>query len=144
MWQTHFRVLVKLPYCCDDQHTTMCLSHLLPRGWLPCQGRHHRYSSIPIWPPDFFMFPGVKTQIKGRHFGQHSEGWHLSFKGENDYHTAFDAWKTHWNLCVDAWGMYFEYFWRVVLVEPRKSIVTSSLTLLSGQTLYRLYKYALC
>ncbi|KAJ8950422.1 hypothetical protein NQ318_003698 [Aromia moschata] len=29
---------------------------------------------------------------------------------ENDYRAAFDAWKTRWNRCVDAGGMYFERF----------------------------------
>ncbi|KAJ8937392.1 hypothetical protein NQ318_015472 [Aromia moschata] len=29
---------------------------------------------------------------------------------ENDYRAAFDAWKTLWNRCVDAGGMYFERF----------------------------------
>ncbi|KAJ8949243.1 hypothetical protein NQ318_022756 [Aromia moschata] len=29
---------------------------------------------------------------------------------ENDYRAAFDAWKTRWNRCVDAGGMYFESF----------------------------------
>ncbi|KAJ8962268.1 hypothetical protein NQ318_018246 [Aromia moschata] len=71
--------------------------------------------SPDVAPPGFFLFPRLKTPMKGQHFGsvkniQKAYTDALKAIPENDYRAAFDAWKTRWNRCVDAEGMYFDSF----------------------------------
>lgn len=66
-------------------------------------------------PADFFLFPRVKTALKGRHHGTLDavkEACTRALKDipESDYQGAFEAWKHRWQKCVDAQGSYFEEF----------------------------------
>uniref|UniRef100_V5GSS2 Mariner Mos1 transposase n=1 Tax=Anoplophora glabripennis TaxID=217634 RepID=V5GSS2_ANOGL len=66
-------------------------------------------------PPDFFLFPRLKTPMKGKHF-ETIEGIQaacttaLKCIPEEDYRHAFDSWKIRWSQCINAGGAYFEEF----------------------------------
>ncbi|PNF33581.1 hypothetical protein B7P43_G14689 [Cryptotermes secundus] len=71
--------------------------------------------SPDVAPPDFFLFPRLKTPMKGHHFGTVDEVKEACTKALKDilkeaYHDAFDAWKSRWKRCIDAEGAHFEAF----------------------------------
>jgi hypothetical protein len=71
----------------------------------------------PYWPDltpcDFALFPKLKMKLKGRHFEtvsdiQRESQAVLDSIKENDFHSAFEAWKKHWDRCICSQGDYFE------------------------------------
>ena len=66
-------------------------------------------------PPDFFLFPRVKRELKGHRFDcieavQVATTKALSSIPETDFQQAFDEWQTRRTKCIDAGGTYFEYY----------------------------------
>lgn len=66
-------------------------------------------------PADFFLFPKIKTALKGIHFGsieaiQAAVTKALNEVPINDFQNAYQAWKRRWQKCVDAQGEYFEEY----------------------------------
>ncbi|PNF27361.1 hypothetical protein B7P43_G02438 [Cryptotermes secundus] len=64
---------------------------------------------------DFFLFPHLKSTMKGHHFGTVDKVKEACTKALKDitkeaYHDAFDAWKSRWKRCIDSEGEYFEAF----------------------------------
>lgn len=71
--------------------------------------------SPDLAPADFFLFPKVKTALKGRHYGtldavKAACTRALKDVSVTDFHGAFVAWKTRLHKCVDAEGAYFEKY----------------------------------
>ena len=88
----------------------------------PEQSNYHflRTLTIPL-PPyspdlapcDFYLFPKLKSKLKGHHFGtmeniQKIITDELNTLTENDFQYCYDRWKKRWNHCVTSQGSYFE------------------------------------
>ncbi|XP_049516048.1 histone-lysine N-methyltransferase SETMAR-like [Dermacentor silvarum] len=71
--------------------------------------------SPDLIPLDFFLFPHLKTPLKGKHFGT-VDGIKAACTAalkaipEEDYRNAFESWKSRWSPCIDAKGEYFAEF----------------------------------
>lgn len=66
-------------------------------------------------PPDFFLFPRLKSTLKGKHHGsveavQQAVTRELNSIPGEAFQQAYKDWKTRWQRCVDAEGAYFEEF----------------------------------
>lgn len=62
---------------------------------------------------DLFLFPRVKTTLKGQSQGTVAEikaASKIACRTEKDFQDAFQAWTTCWQKCVDAQGSYFVEF----------------------------------
>jgi hypothetical protein len=64
-------------------------------------------------PCDFFLFPKMKLELKGRRFDtiddiqSESQGV-LDMLTEMDFQKAFQKWRRRWDRCLHARGNYFE------------------------------------
>lgn len=71
--------------------------------------------STDLVPSGFFLFPMIKKELKGHHFG--------TLEGAKEVRTrcfkkvpfdafqgVFNAWEKRWSLCSDAEGCYFKNF----------------------------------
>jgi hypothetical protein len=73
----------------------------------------HPPYSPDLAPADFFMFPKLKTTLKGRRF-QTTEGIQenaireLRAITESASQEAFQQWKERWERCIASRGDYFE------------------------------------
>jgi hypothetical protein len=68
---------------------------------------------VPHPPCDFALFPKLKMKLKGRHFEtvsdiQRESQAVLDSIKENDFHSAFEAWKKRWHRCIRSKVDYFE------------------------------------
>lgn len=73
----------------------------------------HPPYSPDLAPADFFLFPKMKSKLKGRRFDtieeiQHSSQEVLNTLQEQDFQQAFQQWQRRWNRCIAAQGNYFE------------------------------------
>jgi hypothetical protein len=73
----------------------------------------HPPYSPDLAPCDFFLFPKMKLQLKGRRFDTLEEIQRelqnvLVTLREQNFQHAFQQWQRHWNRCADAQGDYFE------------------------------------
>ena len=71
--------------------------------------------SPDLAPADFFLFPRLKSCMKGRHFGtienvQAAVTTILKDISIQEFQGSFQAWQNRWQRCVDAQGCYFEKF----------------------------------
>lgn len=71
--------------------------------------------SPDIAPNDFFLFPKLKSSLKGRHFKTRNEIIQNSLSTlkaipKEDYKKCFENWEKRWHRCVEARGDYFEKF----------------------------------
>ena len=69
--------------------------------------------SPDLAPCDFFLFPKMKLQLKGRRFDtveeiQRESQNVLGRLREQDFQHAFQQWQRRWDRCVAAQGDYFE------------------------------------
>jgi len=99
-------------------HHNNALSHmsLLIRSYLA----KHQTSVVPhppyspdLAPADFFMFPKLKTTLKGRRFQtieeiQQNAIRELRTITESAFQEAFQQWKKHWERCITSRGDCFE------------------------------------
>jgi len=74
--------------------------------------RQPPYSS-DLAPCEFFLFPKMKLQLKGRRFDtveeiQRESQNVLGRLREQDFQHAFQQWQRRWDRCVAAQGDYFE------------------------------------
>ena len=66
--------------------------------------------------PKFFLFPRLKSSLKGHHFGtvknvpQAAVTNVLQEIPVQDFQTSYDAWQNRWQRCIDAQGCYFEEY----------------------------------
>ena len=61
---------------------------------------------------DFYLFPNLKSKLKGHHFGtteniQKIVTDELNTLTENDFQYYYDQWEKRWNHCVTSQGSYF-------------------------------------
>jgi len=66
-------------------------------------------------PSDFFLFPWLKSSLKGHHFGtaknvQAAVTNALKEFPVQDFQASYDAWQNRWQRCIDAQGCYFEEY----------------------------------
>uniref|UniRef100_A0A8B9VE04 Transposase n=2 Tax=Anas TaxID=8835 RepID=A0A8B9VE04_9AVES len=82
----------------------------------------HKVATLPqppyspdLAPPDFFLFPRIKSTLKGKHHAlvealQEAVTRELNSIPVQAFLEAYENWKTRWQQCVDAEGCYFEKF----------------------------------
>jgi hypothetical protein len=64
-------------------------------------------------PADFYLFPKLKSSLKGRRFQtveeieEHSTRY-LCAIPQNTFQDAFQNWKKRWERCIKSGGEYFE------------------------------------
>ena len=73
----------------------------------------HPPSSPDLDPADFFLFPKLKTTLKGRHFQtieeiQENATIELRAITSSAFQEAFQKWKKRWDRCIANRGDYFE------------------------------------
>ena len=71
--------------------------------------------SPDLAPADFFLFPRLKSCMKGKHFGttenvQAAVTTTLKDISIQEFQASFQTWQNRWQRCVDAEGCYFERF----------------------------------
>ena len=71
--------------------------------------------SPDLAPPNFFLFPWLKSSLKGHHFGtvknvQAAMTNALTEIPVQDFQASYDAWQNRWQWCIDAQGCYFEEY----------------------------------
>jgi hypothetical protein len=64
-------------------------------------------------PCDFFLFPRLKSTLKGKRFQnvaeiQLNKTRQLQAIPKQAYQTRIEKWKDHWNRCIQSGGSYFE------------------------------------
>jgi len=81
----------------------------------------HQTSVVPhppyfldLAPADFFLFPELKTTLKGLHFqiiegNQENAIRELHIITESAFQEAFQQWKKCWERCIASRGDYFEW-----------------------------------
>jgi hypothetical protein len=62
---------------------------------------------------DFFLFPKLKTHLKGHHFGtvenvQAAATRALNNISSEDLQHCYEEWQQRWNHCIRSQGAYFE------------------------------------
>jgi histone-lysine N-methyltransferase SETMAR len=72
----------------------------------------HSAYSTDLAPADFYLFPKMKMQLKGRHFHTVAEIQRESQKvmdllTQNDFKAAFQQWQEHCDRCIAAQSDYF-------------------------------------
>lgn len=75
----------------------------------------HPPYSPDMAPADFFLFPRIKTVLKGSRFGsieaiQDAVTRALAKVPIEAFQDAYRAWQSRWKKCVDAQGNYFEEY----------------------------------
>ena len=73
----------------------------------------HPPYSPDLAPADFFLFPKIKTTLKGRRFQTTEEIQENAIRElraitENALQEAFQQWKKRWERCIASRGDYFE------------------------------------
>ena len=92
-------------------HTALSILEFLAKKNIPVLP-HPPYSPDQT-PCDFCLFPKLKSNLKGHHFGtmeyiQKIVTDELNTLMENDFKYFYDQWKKRWNHCVTSLGSYFE------------------------------------
>ena len=69
--------------------------------------------SPDLAPADFFLFPKLKSTLKGRRFQTVEEIKENSLQDlrgipQNTFQDAFQNWKKRWERCIKSGGEYFE------------------------------------
>jgi transposase len=65
--------------------------------------------------PDFFLFPRLKSSLKGHHFGtvknvQAAVTNALKEIPVQDFQASYNTWQNRWQQCIDVQGCYFEEY----------------------------------
>ena len=94
-----------------------CHTALLVREFLA----KHRVTTLPhpppyspdMAPPDFFLFPRLKRDLKGNRYSSVEDvqgAVTASLKGipESEFQKAYAQWESRYTRCVEAKGCYFE------------------------------------
>jgi len=73
----------------------------------------HPLYSPDLAPCDFFLFPKLKTHLKGYHFGtvenvQAAATRALNNISREDFLHCYEEWQQRWNHCIQSQGAYFE------------------------------------
>nr|XP_042900069.1 histone-lysine N-methyltransferase SETMAR-like [Parasteatoda tepidariorum] len=104
---------------CERRTTGTCImqhSSQLTHTFLTKHGittiRQPTYSS-DLAPSYFWLFPKLKTSLKGSRFESKEEIMRNATMEQNtipkeDFQRCFQQWKDRWARCVEAQGIYFE------------------------------------
>jgi len=92
-------------------HTALSIQEFLAKKYIPVLP-HPPYSP-DLAPCDFYLFPKLKSKLKGHDFGtmeniQKIVTDEINTLTENDFQYCYDQWKKRWNHCVTSQGPYFE------------------------------------
>ena len=73
----------------------------------------HPPCSPDLAPRDFFLFPRMKIDLKGKHFQNVEEVREkmteaLKAITLQEFQNCFEQWKKRWDKCIDSQGEYFE------------------------------------
>jgi hypothetical protein len=73
----------------------------------------HPPYSPDLAPCDFFLFPRLKSTLKGKRFQDVTEiqlnmTQQLQAIPKQAYQTCIEKWKDRWNHCIKSGGLYFE------------------------------------
>jgi hypothetical protein len=93
--------------CCTTislQLTELSIREFLAKKNIPTLP-HPPYSP-DLAPCDFYLFPKLKSKLKGHHFGTVTD--ELRTLTESDFRYCSDQWKERWSHCVTSQGPYFE------------------------------------
>ncbi|UYV82647.1 hypothetical protein LAZ67_22000367 [Cordylochernes scorpioides] len=109
--RTDIKDTVKLYHDNAPSHTAFIITNFLARSNTPVIP-HPPYSP-DLAPCDFFLFPRLKREMKGKHWEtveniQHHVTTFLRSIPVEEFQGAFQAWQTRLRKCIDAGGMYFE------------------------------------
>lgn len=104
---------VKLHHDNATSHTAFIVTNFLARSNTPVVP-HPPYSP-DLAPCDFFLFPRLKRELKGKHWEtveniQNHVTTFLTDIPVEEFQGAFQAWQTRLRKCIDAGGEYFEEF----------------------------------
>jgi len=85
----------------------------------------HPPYSPNLAPCDFFLFPRMKCQMKGKHFADVSEVKKKTLEVLNNISTeefqkCFQQWEKHWFTCIESKGEYFEGDKSCNSIKPNK------------------------
>jgi len=92
-------------------HTALSIQEFLAKKNIPVLP-HPPYSP-DLAPCNLYLFPKLKSKLKGRHFGtmvniQKIVTDELNTLTENDFKYCYDQWKKRWNHCVTSQGSSLE------------------------------------
>jgi hypothetical protein len=92
-------------------HTAISLNEFLAEKSIPVVPQPHCSSDLS--PCDFILFPRLKNNLKGHHFGtlvniQKSVTDELKGIPEEAFQHCYQQWKQRLHRCVAAQGNYFE------------------------------------
>ncbi|GFW74558.1 mariner Mos1 transposase [Trichonephila clavipes] len=98
---------VKLHHDNATSHTAFIITNFLARSNTPVIPY-----SPDLAPCDFFLFPRLKREMKGKHWDTMENIQHQVTRGipVEEFQGAFQAWQTRLRKCIDAGGMYFEEY----------------------------------
>lgn len=73
----------------------------------------HPAYSPDLAPCDFYLFPKIKNQLRGKRFSSPDEAVeeyekHVSEVTTEEWHKSFQNWFDRMKKCIDAKGDYFE------------------------------------
>ncbi|UYV78563.1 hypothetical protein LAZ67_16002005 [Cordylochernes scorpioides] len=108
---TDIKDTVKLYHDNATSHTAFIITNFLARSNTPVIP--HPPYSLDLAPCDFFLFPRLKREMKGKHWEtveniQHHVTTFLRSIPVEEFQGAFQVWQTRLRKCIDAGGMYFE------------------------------------
>ena len=96
-------------------HNNAHSSHIEASGWVFGQkwNRNHTSYSPDLAPAGFFLFPKLKTPLKGKRFAMIEEikeksKQELLVITKSAFQKCFDDWKKCWHKCIVTEGNYFE------------------------------------
>ena len=92
-------------------HTLLSIREFLAKTNIPILP--HPLYSPDLAPCDFYLFPKLKSKLKGHHLRtmeniQKIVTDELHMLMESDFRFCYDQWKKCWNHCVTSQGPYFE------------------------------------
>ena len=84
-------------------HTALSVHQFLAKNGM-ATASHAPYSP-DLAPCDFFLFPIMKRDLKGKCFQTVEEVRAITLQ---EFQNCFEQWKKHWDKCIDSQGEYFE------------------------------------
>jgi transposase len=92
-------------------HTALSVREFLAKHSIPVVP-HPPYSP-DLAPCDFFLFPRLKSTLKGKRFQDVAEiqlntTQQSQANPKQAYQTCTEKWKDHWNRCIQSGGLYIE------------------------------------
>ncbi|XP_029163429.1 protein GVQW3-like [Nylanderia fulva] len=103
----------------EDLAMRKICAKLVPKVLSDAQKQQRMEATAPyspdVAPADFFLFPRVKRELKGKHLEtldniQNTTTRCFNSIPKSEFQMAYDAWKTRWQRCIDAEGDYFEEY----------------------------------